>query len=272
MAAAAGLTFAESSNMKWFDAGVNLLDSRFDAEEIIARSVEAGVDRLCAITTEPAEWDAARELQARFPDHVVYTIGCHPHNAKAMTEDDFVRLGDYLSGDGVVAVGECGLDFNRDFSPRDVQERVFRRQLQIAVKHELPIYLHERDAHELQLRCLDEDAAGVRGIAHCFTGETSAMNAYLERGLYIGITGWVCDPKRGEALRDAVKSLPSDKLILETDAPYLFPKNHRPRARNNEPAFLPSVGSYLSDLLEISDEQIAQNSYANACRLFKIAG
>ncbi|OFC69765.1 TatD family hydrolase [Alteromonas confluentis] len=258
--------------MKWFDAGVNLLDGRFNAEEVIARSVDAGVDKLCAITTEPAEWDAARALHIRFPEHVVYTIGCHPHNAKVMTDDDFVRLEDYLGGEGVVAVGECGLDFNRDFSPRDVQERVFRRQLQIAVKHQMPVYLHERDAHALQLRCLDEDAAGVKGIAHCFTGQTTDMQAYLQRGLHIGITGWVCDPKRGEALREAVKSLPLEKLIVETDAPYLFPKHHRPRARNNEPAFLPSIGCYLSDLLEISAEDIAQTSYANTCRLFNIAG
>lgn len=255
--------------MNWFDAGVNLLDSRFEPEPVIARAVEAGVNKLCLITTQPNEWDAAVALYQRFPEHLCYTLGCHPHNARLMADSDFTRLTGLLSEPGVVAVGECGLDFNRDFSPRDVQEQVFRRQLQIAAEHHLPVYLHERDAFDTQLACLDDYLDSLTGgIAHCFTADKDTMLAYLERGLYIGITGWVCDPKRGEALREAVKSLPLDKLIVETDAPYLFPKHHRPRARNNEPAFLPSIGGYLAELLEIPHDQVAQNSYANTCRLF----
>lgn len=268
----AELAYAGSSKLKWFDAGVNLLDRRFNPHDVIARAVEAGVDKLCIITTEPDEWDDAQALYQRYPEHLCYTVGCHPHNAKVMTEDDFTGLEQRLDCPGVVAVGECGLDFNRDFSPRDVQESVFRRQLAIAVKHNKPVYLHERDAFALQLDCLDSvEGQLAGGIAHCFTGYHDAMQAYLDRGLYIGITGWVCDEKRGGDLREAVKQLPLNRLILETDAPYLFPKNHRPKSKNNEPAFISSIGRYLADLTEISYEELAQNSYANTCRVFKVA-
>ncbi|MBU2978688.1 TatD family hydrolase [Alteromonas sp. C1M14] len=255
--------------MKWFDAGVNLLDKRLDAAAIIARAEDAGVKRVCVITTHPDEWDDAAELFARYPHALCYTVGCHPHNAKVMTDSAFTVLEQHLSSPGVVAVGECGLDFNRDFSARDVQEAVFKRQLDLAVKHKKPVYLHERDALTLQLACLDAVANDlVGGISHCFTGDAEAMKAYISRGLYIGITGWLCDPKRGEALRHAVQSLPLERLIMETDAPYLFPKHHKPKSKNNEPAFLPSIGGYLAEILQLTPQQIAQISYANTCRLF----
>lgn len=257
--------------MEWFDGGVNLLDKRFDAQTVIHRAQEAGVTRLCLITTHPDEWEPAATLFERYPDTLCYTVGCHPHNAKVMTEANFAELEYHLSFPGAVAVGECGLDFNRDFSPRDIQEAVFRQQLALAVKHQKPVYLHERDAFSLQIACIDSVAhKWVGGISHCFTGDGEEMKAYLARGLYIGVTGWLCDPKRGDALREAVKALPLDRLIVETDAPYLFPKNHKPKSKNNEPAFLPSIGTYLAELLQLSPQQIAQNSYANACRLFSL--
>lgn len=255
--------------MKWFDAGVNLLDKRFDADEVIQRALAAGVTKLCVITTEPSEWEQAASLYLRYPDVLCYTVGCHPHNAKLMTAADFTLLEAHLSLPGVVAVGECGLDFNRDFSPRDIQESVFKAQLEIAVAHKKPVYLHERDALDRQMACLNGFKGQlVGGIAHCFTGGIDAMKAYLQEGLYIGVTGWVCDPRRGEALREAIAELPLEKLILETDAPYLFPKNRRPRVRNNEPAFIASVGEMIANIKAQSIEDIAAKSFANTCDLF----
>ncbi|MBU3024033.1 TatD family hydrolase [Aestuariibacter sp. A3R04] len=255
--------------MNWFDAGVNLLDGRLDADEVIEHALHAGVSRLCLITTAPNEWERAASLYCRYPDVLRYTVGCHPHNAKLMTAADFSTLEAHLSSPGVVAVGECGLDFNRDFSPRDVQEQVFKAQLDLAVVHRKPVYLHERDAFDKQLACLNAVSEQlVGGIAHCFTGDVSAMHAYLKLGLHIGVTGWVCDPKRGGALRESVAKLPLNRLILETDAPYLFPKNRRPRARNNEPAFISSVGEVVADILELSIGDVAAISFANACDLF----
>ena len=257
--------------MKWFDAGVNLTDARLDAEAIIADAQAVMVQRICVITTHPHEWQKARELQARFPDQICYTLGIHPHHAKDATEQDFSRLQTLLKEPGVVAVGECGLDFNRNFSPPDTQIAVFKRQLAIAAEAGMPAYLHERDAFDTQLSCLKAVADNLSGgIAHCFTQGKAQLTAYLELGLYIGITGWVCDPKRGTDLRDSLSELPLNRLVLETDAPYLFPKTLRPRQRNNSPACLPHIGEQVAQLYGISAAQISANSYANTCRLFGI--
>jgi TatD DNase family protein len=257
--------------MKWFDAGVNLLDSRLQPEQIIMSAVDAGVSRLCVITTHPNEWQRAYELYQQFPEHICYTIGVHPHHAKDVTPQDWQTMRHAVTLPGVVAIGECGLDFNRNFSPKEQQIEVFERQLAVAVECQLPVYLHERDAFAQQHKILANVANTLAGgIAHCFTGTQEQMQAYLALGLYIGITGWVCDDKRGQDLRDSVRTLPLSKLILETDAPYLFPKNRRPRARHNEPAFLPAIGEYVAQLTKNTPSYISEVSYANSCQLFNI--
>lgn len=255
--------------MKWFDAGVNLLDNRLDPEAVIADAARAGVDKICLITTHPDEWEQAAALYAAFPDSLCYTVGVHPHNAKDVEETHYARLKACATAPGVVAIGECGLDFNRNFSPPAIQKTVFTRQLEIATEMNLPVYLHERDAFNAQQACLNPFLQNIKGgIAHCFTGDKASMQAYLDMGLYIGITGWVCDPKRGVALREAVPSLPLERLVLETDAPYLFPKTLRPRQRHNSPASIPHIGAVVAELLESTPAQISLNSYANCCRLF----
>ena len=258
--------------MPWFDAGVNLLDKRFDAEEVIQRAQDAGVEKLCVITTHPNEWDAAVALYEKHPDHCCFTIGVHPHNAKDVTEGDYDRLRELAQHQGCVAIGECGLDFNRNFSPKDVQLAVFEAQLNLATSLNLPVYLHERDAFNEQIGLLTQYMPSLKGgIAHCFTGTAEQVKAYVSLGLYIGITGWVCDDKRGADLRDAVKHIPPNKLILETDAPYLFPKTLRPRKRNNEPAFLPHIAQQLGEYLQLDTDKLRISSYANSCELFSLS-
>ena len=257
--------------MPWFDAGVNLLDKRFDANDIIARAKENGVDNLCIITTHPDEWSEAEALYQRFPDSCCYTIGVHPHNAKVVNAEHYSLLEKFAQKPGCVAIGECGLDFNRDFSPRDIQKQVFEAQLIIAKALDLPVFLHERDAFNDQIQLLKKYNSCIRGgIAHCFTGNEAQVKAYLSLGLYIGVTGWFCDEKRGDALRGAVKQIPLDKIILETDAPYLFPKTLKPRKRNNEPAYLPHIAEQLSNYLNVDNDKLQSSSYANTCKLFCI--
>ncbi|NMH60107.1 TatD family hydrolase [Alteromonas ponticola] len=257
--------------MRWFDAGVNLLDRRFEPQAVVESALAAGVSKMCVITTQPDEWQPAMNVAAAYPENLVFTVGIHPHNAKLATPDDFIRLGDALQHAQAVAVGECGLDFNRNFSPPDVQRDVFEQQLRIAVAANKPVYLHERDAFADQARILSAYRAQLTGgIAHCFTGTKTQLEAYLAMGLHIGITGWLCDDKRNASLLEAIEALPADKLILETDAPYLFPKNKRPRARNNEPAYLPSIADKLSEVTNIPSETLSKTSYANTCRLFGI--
>ena len=249
-----------------------MLDKRFDADEVIQRAKDAGVDKLCIITTHPKEWESAIALYNQYPNECCYTIGVHPHNAKDVSEKDYPLLRELAQQEGCVAIGECGLDFNRNFSPQPVQRDVFEEQLKIAADVNLPVYLHERDAFSEQLSLLTRYMPNIKGgIAHCFTGSTEQVKQYLALGLYIGVTGWVCDEKRGEELRDAVKHIPLNRLILETDAPYLFPKTLRPRNRNNEPAFLPHIGQQLAEYLQVDTEKLRISSYANTCELFSLS-
>lgn len=257
--------------MKLFDAGVNLLDGRFSADEVIQRANDAGVARLCIITTHPNEWDDAYQLYLKYPDICCYTIGVHPHNAKDVNAHELTQLEQLAQQKGCVAIGECGLDFNRNFSAQETQLSVFEEQLKIAAKLQKPVYLHERDAFEPQIALLRKYMPQLpNGIAHCFTGGIEEAKEYLALGLYIGITGWVCDEKRGESLRNAIACIPHDKLIFETDAPYLFPKTLKPRKRNNEPAFLPHIVEQVSDMLGVPAQQLNKSSFVNTLTLFSI--
>ena len=249
-----------------------MLDKRFDADEVIQRAKDAGVDKLCIITTHPKEWESAIALYNQYPNECCYTIGVHPHNAKDVSEKDYPLLRELAQQEGCVAIGECGLDFTRNFSSQSVQRDVFEEQLKIAADVNLPVYLHERDAFSEQLSLLTRYMPNIKGgIAHCFTGSTEQVKQYLALGLYIGVTGWVCDEKRGKELRGAVKHIPLNRLVLETDAPYLFPKTLRPRKRNNEPAFLPHIGQQLAEYLQVDTEKLSISSYANTCELFSLS-
>ncbi|RDV26656.1 TatD family deoxyribonuclease [Alteromonas aestuariivivens] len=255
--------------MQWFDAGVNLLDNRLAPRETLLEAHQAGVNRMCVITTQPKEWRLAEQLYQQYPESLCYTVGVHPHCARLVTDADFDALRIAAGKPGVVAIGECGLDFNRNFSPQDTQLKVFERQLELAAELNMPVYLHERDAFDTQLACLNNVRGELAsGIAHCFTSHQQHMQAYLELGLHIGITGWICDPKRGEQLRQALPFLPIEKLILETDAPYLYPKNRKPRTSNNQPAYLPFIAQTVAEIKNLSVEQLSQHSYANTCLLF----
>ena len=172
----------------------------------------------------------------------------------------------------VVAVGECGLDFNRDFSPRPIQQQVFAEQLQLAKAVDKPVYLHERDAFATQIGMLSEHNIS-RGVAHCFTGDTQQLKAYLDLGLYIGITGWVCDERRGQSLQQALGYIPADRLLLETDAPYLLPRTltPKPKSRRNEPAFLPAIAATVAVLTGTDIATLSAQTLSNSESLFGIS-
>lgn len=197
------------------------------------------------------------------------TAGVHPHQAAAVGENWQTQLQQLLQADKVVAVGECGLDFNRMFSPRDHQITVFETQLALAKKQQKPVYLHERDAFDTQINLLKNNNIS-HGIAHCFTGDSNQLKAYLDLGLYIGITGWLCDERRGELLQQAMQYLPLDRVLLETDAPFLLPRNldNKPKSRRNEPAFVPGIATMLAKLTGWSLSEISKHSRQNASLLF----
>lgn len=257
------------------DIGANLTHDSFDSDrdDVLQRALGAGVMQLIVTgASEQGSRDAVK-LAERYPGRLFATCGVHPHHASDYTESTSHTLRDLMRRDCVVSGGECGLDYFRDFSPRDAQKSVFRQQLEIAAELAMPVFLHQRDAHDDFLRILEGYLPAIpRAVAHCFTGERQMMLEYLELGLYIGITGWICDERRGAHLLEFVGDIPDDRLLLETDAPYLLPRTLRPKpkSRRNEPAFLPEVLRVVADARGREDAIVAAQTTDNARRFFKL--
>ncbi|RVT44378.1 hydrolase TatD [Rheinheimera sediminis] len=256
----------------WFDAGVNLFSDRFnnDRDAVVQNARNNQVSELLLISSDAAE----SKLNADYclSHSALYcTAGVHPHYAGAVSSDWQHQIQLLLQSPTVVAVGECGLDFDRNFSAPEQQIQVFETQLQLASQYKKPAYLHERAAFSTQIALLQQCSA-LTGIAHCFTGDTNQLKAYLDLGLYIGITGWLCDNNRGQSLMDAISYLPLDRLILETDAPFLLPKTmlNKPKSRRNEPQFLTEIATQVSSLTGHSLVDIARHSRTNCLKLFQI--
>lgn len=256
----------------WFDAGINLFNPRFslDREQVLANAWHHGLSGMLLISSDIEESELQQAYALSDP-RLYCTAGVHPHQADQVQADWICRLSSLLQQPSVVAVGECGLDFNRNYSTPQNQIQVFEAQLQLASEHNKAIYLHERDAFTTQYQMLQR-YQGLAGVAHCFTGDKAQLKAYLDLGLYIGITGWLCDEKRGQSLREAVRYLPLDRLILETDAPFLLPKTlvPKPKSSRNEPAYLSEIAIQFASLTGYSLDDIAAYSRKNSQVLFQI--
>jgi len=253
--------------MRLVDIGANLTHPAFAADrgEVLARARQAGVDTIVVTGTTVEESRQASALGMPF------TAGVHPHHARDCGPETIPQLKALAAHPNCVAIGECGLDFNRNYSPHPDQEKWFVAQLELGLALGKPLFLHSRDAHPRFSEILAHH--GVRrAVAHCFTGQGDELRAYVKLGLYIGITGWICDERRGKHLLDLVKEIPADRLLLETDAPYLTPRDLRPqpKARRNEPAFLPHILDAVARALGRPAEQIAAETSRNARTLFSL--
>src|SRR5271165_5265672 len=259
--------------LELIDIGANLSHDSFarDLPEVIDRAIEAGVRRLVVTGADLAGSRAAATLAQAHPGVLWSTAGVHPHHAAGFAPSYREELRELLAHPRVVAAGECGLDYFRDFSPRAVQRTAFAAQLEIATAVGKPVFLHQRDAHADFAAILAEFRPGlVGGVAHCFTGDPGELEEYLALGLSIGITGWLCDERRGLKLREAAPRVPGERLMIETDAPYLLPRDlvPRPASRRNEPAYLPHIARTLAALRGESLEALAATTTANAARFF----
>lgn len=257
------------------DIGANLAHDSFDDDRdaVLQRAFDAGVSRIVITGSSDDSNVRAAELAAAHPDVLYSTAGVHPHHASDYTDDSDALIRELAGNPSVVAVGECGLDYFRNFSPREAQLEAFRRQLEIAKDCGLPVFLHQRDAHDDFVEVLETALPDLsRAVAHCFTGEGESLHEYVAMGLYIGITGWICDERRGQHLHNIVSVIPDDRLLIETDAPYLLPRNIRPRpkSRRNEPAFLPYVLQTVAEARGQSVEHVAEITTHNAIRFFDL--
>ena len=260
-------------SMHLVDIGANLTHSSFsdDLEAAIARARQHGVAQIVVTGTSVSESRRAAKLAEAHGLHA--TAGVHPHHARECDDSTIPALREIARHPRVVAIGECGLDFNRNYSPHPSQEKWFVAQLELAAELGKPLFLHSRDAHPRCAEILRHHKTG-RGVAHCFTGEAAELRAYLDLGLYIGITGWICDERRGRHLLSLAREIPADRLLIETDSPYLTPRDlhPQPKARRNEPAFLPHILRAVARARGEAPEALAAATAANARRLFSIPG
>lgn len=257
-----------------FDIGVNLTSSQFakDHAEVVFRSQQAGVTGMLLIGTNLDESEQALAMAQKYPG-CWSTAGVHPHAARKWQESTGIAIRKLAGAPEVVAIGECGLDFNRNFSTPAEQERAFTAQLALAADLMMPVFLHCREAHERFIALLDPWLDRLPGIVlHCFTGSEAEARECLARGLFIGITGWVCDERRGLELRELLPLIPAQQLLLETDAPYLLPRDLKPKpaSRRNEPCHLPHILNQVAHWRGEDPDWLAQVTGKNARRLFRL--
>jgi len=262
-------------NVKLVDIGANLAHDSFDddRDDVIQRADAAGVSTIIVTGSSDDSNIAALELAKRNPGRIYSTAGVHPHHASDYDKNSDAIIRKCIAQDRCVAVGECGLDYYRDLSPRAAQRDAFNAQLDIAAGSGLPVFLHQRDAHDDFVEILEPILPKLsRAVAHCFTGEREAMRSLIAMDLYIGITGWICDERRGAHLKNDVSLIPDDRLMIETDAPYLLPRSiqPRPKSRRNEPAYLPDVLTTIAEARGQTEQHVAAITTANAKRFFGI--
>ena len=262
---------------KYVDIGVNLTGSSFknDVEQVIERAQQVGVEHLIVTGTNVEHSEKAIQLSEQYESICYATVGLHPHHASDYSSTLDSELRDMLKHDKATAVGECGLDFNRNFSTRTEQIRAFEAQLEMAIDLQKPLFLHQRDAHEDLVSIIKNCRSDLNQVvAHCFTGSIEEVNDYNLLDMYVGITGWICDERRGQSLQQAVKHIPLDRIMLETDAPYLLPRNlpQKPIEKNrNEPFYLPHIAASVAECMAIDEAELITMAFENSCLFFNIA-
>jgi TatD DNase family protein len=266
--------------MELIDIGINLTHASFDPDrdQVMERAAAVGVVSMVVTGATLESSRAAIALADAHPDRLTATAGVHPHHAVQLDASALETLRAMAALPAVVAVGECGLDYFRDLSPRARQRAAFQDQLELAAALKKPVFLHQRDAHADFLAIVREHRSSLTGaVAHCFTGGSSELEAYLELGLHIGITGWICDERRGAGLKPLMRSIPAERLMVETDAPYLLPRDLRPSphfkpgSRRNEAVFLPHIASVIAAARGESLEALAASSTAVARQFFGLS-
>jgi len=268
-----------STKKQLIDIGVNLTAKSFkkDISQVIERAQLAGVFRMGVTGTNLQHSDAAIELCEQYPEVLFSTAGIHPHHASEWDDKTAQEIHSMAQLNCVKAVGECGLDYNRNFSNPKDQRKVFEAQLELAADLQLPVFLHQRDAHEDFLNILSRWRDKLSGgVAHCFTGTVEEAQSYIELDLMIGITGWLCDERRGQDLQQAVKNIPLERIMIETDAPYLLPRDlpktlsKALRERRNEPLVLPHVCSALAKYKKLDEKTVVLQTTQQALAFFKL--
>lgn len=258
----------------YIDIGINLTNKQFinEHEEVINRALDHGVEQMILTGTSVRASRESAVIAEAYPEILFSTAGIHPHDAKSFNENSISELRKLLQLDHVVSVGECGLDFDRDFSPRPIQENCYRAQLNLAIEVNKPLFLHERSAFKRFNGITDEYLSQLPdAVVHCFTGTLEEAKIYLDKGFYLGFTGAISDEKRFKHLEEVIQYIPLDRMMIETDAPFMLPKNMgKSYNRRNEPSFLPYVAQTIAYLKKINISEVADETAEAARKFFRV--
>ena len=233
------------------DIGANLTHESFnkDRAEVIQSAADAGVKTMIVTGSNMACSRQAFELTQEYPEQLFSTVGIHPHHASDYTGETEDLILELIQHDKVVAIGETGLDYFRDISPREAQIFSFEQHIKLAIQTKMPLFLHQRDAHKDFYPIIKEHRDQLSNIVvHCFTDNKKALFDYIDLDCHIGITGWICDERRGLHLRELVTNIPENRLMIETDSPYLIPRDLKLKTRRNEPKHLPHIAQVIAQL------------------------
>lgn len=244
---------------------------RDDEQAVLERALDASVKLMMVTGSSVEESAECIALAERYPDRLNATVGVHPHMAQEWDDQTGAHLKQLADHPKALAIGEAGLDYNRDYSPRDAQLRAFEEQIQLACELKLPLFLHQRDAHADFIATLERYRADLGNVVvHCFTGNGDELDAFLALDLHVGITGWICDERRGHHLHPLIARIPADRLMIETDAPYLLPRDltPKPTGRRNEPAFLPHILDTVARCLDLPPADVAAATTRTAKRFY----
>ena len=256
------------------DIGANLLDKQLhkNFDSIIDRSKKNNITNIVITSSNINDTHQAKELIDKEPGYLFTTVGFHPHNAREYQDNHYSEMEDLCKLDYVKAIGECGLDYKRNYSTKKQQIYCFQSHLELASQITLPMFLHERDAHFDFVNLLRQYINKIEDVVvHCFTGNKNSLKKYLDLDCYIGITGWITDPNRGIHLHDIIKYIPHDRLMIETDSPYLLPFSDSIKNKSyNEPCNLIFVLDEISRILKKDKKELSSQIYTNTCRFFNI--
>ena len=234
------------------------------------RQKQNNVKKICITSTSIEDTRVSLKLLENDQDFFITTCGIHPHYADTFEESNIREIKELSEHPSVKAIGETGLDFNRNYSKKDNQILCFKSQIEVAQDLNLPLFLHQRDAHKDFMNCFSNIDLKVNAVVHCFTGEKEEFYEYLDKGFWIGFTGWICDPVRGKHMIDLIANMPLERIMIETDSPYLLPKNLKIKGRRNEPKFIVEVAKKIAKLQNKDLEEITQIFFENSQKFFNL--
>ena len=260
------------NNYSYFDIGANLTHESFEKDfiTVIEEAKQNKIKKICITSTSIEDTKVSLKLLENDKNFFITTCGIHPHYADTFKQSDIEEIKKLSDHEAVKAIGETGLDFNRNFSKKENQLLCFKSQIEIAQELNLPLFLHQRDAHKDFMNCFTNVDLKVNAVVHCFTGEKKEFYEYLDKGFWIGFTGWICDPVRGKHMIDLISSMPLDRIMIETDSPYLLPKNLKIKGRRNEPKFIVEVAKKIAKLQNRDLKEITKIFFENSQKFFNL--